>query len=356
MRILVCTQEYYPKGSGIANVAYYIVEALRKRGHKIKILSTDCGDINFKEYEKKINRFGGLALLGFWRKVRNFINKNHDNYDLIWVHNPLFLGKVNPEKIYSTVHTTYVEYARIYKTFPYPWYIKQYYKVMKFLEKRCYRKNKFKTNVISPALIKEMKSLGIKAKYIPNGVDTKKFKPVSQKYKLSIPKNAKVVLCVGRVTFQKCPFKLIDTFKKIKDVHLVWAGTGELFEKAKKLAKGHNNIHFLGKVPHEKLPSLFARASAYILASVYEGQPLTVLEALSSGTPCILSDIPNLTHIIKDSKTGIIVDFDKKDSADKIVKYLKKDLKKESERSRAYAVKHLDWSVIAKQYEKEWMK
>ncbi len=361
MKILICSSEYYPKGSGIANVAYYVAQELKKKGHSITVLSTDCGDINFKEYESRISKFGGLALIGFWEKARKCIIASYEDYDLFWVHNPLFLRKIKPNKIFATIHTTYVQYAEIYKTFPYPWHIKQYYKVMKLIEKYCYKKNKFNVNVISPALIDEALNLGAKnPTYIPNGVDTDKFKLSEKKFN-ALTNKMKILLCVGRVTYQKSPFKLIRTLKEIEKINdkicLIWAGTGELIEDTKKLIKELNckNVRMLGPVPHEKLPGLFAKATAYILASCYEGQPLTVLESLSTGTPCILSNIPNLTHIIEESGVGIIVDFNKNDRAQRIINYLEKtDFKKESQRARKFALESLDWSIIAEKYEKIW--
>jgi glycogen synthase len=46
MRLLVCTYEYFPYGSGVANVTHAVVEALRKKGIEVTVCAPEGGDIN----------------------------------------------------------------------------------------------------------------------------------------------------------------------------------------------------------------------------------------------------------------------------------------------------------------------
>jgi glycosyltransferase involved in cell wall biosynthesis len=363
MKILVCVYEYYPKGSGIANVAYYVVENLRKRGHECTVLSSNSGDIALN-YDKKIKRYAGIGLLLFWRKTREYIIKNYDNYDLIWIHNPLFLGKINPKKVYATVHTSYVKYWDLYKNNKdYSRALKTYYFFMRKLEERCYRQNKFKSNVISPAVVEELTTLGISKKnitYIPNGVDTKVFCPAKSRKENKIKK----LICVGRVSYQKNPYGLIRAIQELnKDkqkVEFSWIGDGELLEALRKYVIDNKikGAKFIGKIQHDKIRSIYQQGDVYILASIYEGQPLTMLEAMSTGLPCIVSDIENMAHIIRESKCGKVVNFDDpKKAAKEIDAYINsKKLELDKKKVREYSVKNLDWSRITDRYEEEWKK
>ena len=92
------------------------------------------------------------------------------------------------------------------------------------------------------------------------------------------------------------------------------AGKGELIEETKDLAKrmGLCKVLFLWHVAHDRdLPDLYACADYCIMTSKYEGgmPPLTLAEAMASGLPCIVSDIPNL-GIVKNADCGIVVAFD----------------------------------------------
>jgi glycosyltransferase involved in cell wall biosynthesis len=72
---------------------------------------------------------------------------------------------------------------------------------------------------------------------------------------------------------------------------------------------GLRKVLFLGHVDHDRdLPDLYACADYYLMTSEYEGLPLTLLEAMASGLPCIVSDLPNL-EIVRDADCGIVVDF-----------------------------------------------
>ena len=75
---------------------------------------------------------------------------------------------------------------------------------------------------------------------------------------------------------------------------------------------------------------------------------------MSCGLHCILNDVPNLKEIIDDSNVGIVVNFTNEvEAAKKIMKYIQSvDSKKECIKSRTYAEKKLDWSIIAKSYDK----
>ena len=73
------------------------------------------------------------------------------------------------------------------------------------------------------------------------------------------------------------------------------------------------NVNFLGKIDHEELENLYKEYCLYVSSSNYEGNPKTVLEALSFGCVTILSNIPNHKELVDHSKTGFI--FDKKEGS-----------------------------------------
>jgi len=146
----------------------------------------------------------------------------------------------------------------------------------------------------------------IKNKYIdvmPNWVDQKLFNPSNR------VRNNKV-LFVGRMTDQKNLALLIDSLKGT-DIELDVVGEGELCADIKiQIKKNKVNVNFLGIVPNDKMPLLYSMCSVYVLCSRYEGNPKTLLEAMSCACLVIGTDVSGINNIIKHGKNGLLVPND----------------------------------------------
>lgn len=140
---------------------------------------------------------------------------------------------------------------------------------------------------------------------IPNALP--KFPELSEQ-----PTKKKHVLFVGRFEWEKDPEILIRAFslvvKKFPDWKLIMAGTGPLLNKNQELSKDlniSNQVEFLGKV--SEVQKLYAESSVFVLPSVIEGFPNSLIEAMSFGLPCIcFADIP-FEDIVEDKKNGIVI-------------------------------------------------
>ena len=98
---------------------------------------------------------------------------------------------------------------------------------------------------------------------------------------------------------------LVEAFKNVKtDKKLVIAGgssdTDSFMEELKELAKGDDRILFTGFVQGAMLDELYSNAYIYTLPSDLEGMPLSLLEAMSYGNCCLVSDIPECTEVVED--------------------------------------------------------
>ncbi|MDD2340040.1 MAG: glycosyltransferase family 4 protein [Methanosarcina sp.] len=364
MRLLICASEYYPNGSGIANVAYNIVEEMKKSGVNCTVCSPIGPDIKLGNPEL-INKYGIIGLVYYWSEVSKFLELNQTKFDAVWCHNPLFIKKCSYKNIIVTIHTTY--YGEFIHNVGYL-HFRIYKKFASIVEKYCLHNlsHSVPFNVVSPKVAKELESIGIEKQrisYIPNGVNTSLFKPsenkTSLKQKFGFPEDSRIILSLGRLTEQKDPIILIKIFGevsvRINNVILVIAGQGELLNKTRELVQKNNlnNVIFLGYVDEANKPDLYACSDFYILTSKYEGQPLTLLEAMSSGLACIVSDIPNL-DIVADARCGIIISCsDTQIAAKSIVKYIKENHLSHNSNSRKYAENNLGWNVISDKYLKE---
>ena len=367
MKLLVCASEYYPCGAGIANVAYYVVRQLQNMGVDCTVCSPTGPDIKLGS-SSLITKYGRLGLLYYWYQVSKYFKRRADDDGVTWLHNPLFLTRSPFKKSLMTMHVT--SYGQTVHRI-YPWRLHLYYKISAGLEKRSFAQancDGVRFTAVSRQGLQDLKQMGIdssKITYIPNGVDIERFRPRQNKKelrkRLNIPEERIILLSLGRLTEAKQPDKLIKIYslieKSLKNVVLVIAGDGELLQRTKRLAKqkGLNNVKFLGCVDHEKdVPDLYACSDFYIMTSKSEGQPLTLLEAMASGLPCIVSNIPSLSSVVQDARCGIIVDFsDEEKAASGIVSYLGQDYSEHTTNARKYAVSNLDWKIIASRYLEE---
>ena len=91
------------------------------------------------------------------------------------------------------------------------------------------------------------------------------------------------------------------------------AGDGPERETLEREAKNLNVssfIEFLGRVPHERMANLLAKADIYVSTSLHDGTSVSLLEAMGSGTFPVVTDIPSNREWIVDGKNGFLVPID----------------------------------------------
>lgn len=124
----------------------------------------------------------------------------------------------------------------------------------------------------------------------------------------------KVVLSVGRLTYQKGFDMLIDAFDIVVKKHSDWklriVGEGELREELQLKIYNKNLTDFIELVrTTNKIEEEYKNASIYAMSSRFEGFPMVLLEAKSYGLPCVSLNCPTgPKEIIFDDEDGIIID------------------------------------------------
>ena len=111
------------------------------------------------------------------------------------------------------------------------------------------------------------------------------------------------ICCVGRITEAKDPYRFIQIIGKVKEiipnVKAIWIGNGELLNDCKKLCsemKLDGNLNFVG---YKNQPyDLMIKSKVFLLTGKWEGFGLAAIEALTTGLPCIVSNVGGLKDIV----------------------------------------------------------
>ena len=147
-----------------------------------------------------------------------------------------------------------------------------------------------------------MHTYGRKTYFIPNGVNRpQNHAPELITKQFGLDKDG-YILFLGRLVPEKGIHYLIEAFKNvITDKKLVIAGgssdTDSYAQELMTLAKEDERIVFTGFVQGQMLDELYSNAYVYTLPSDLEGMPLSLLEAMSYGNCCIVSDIPECAEV-----------------------------------------------------------
>lgn len=186
----------------------------------------------------------------------------------------------------------------------------------------------------------------VKADYIPNGVDTRKFNPRGGSLGIQLEKPR--VLCVGALIPTKRIDLAIRAVAKIKGVSLLVVGDGDLKEEIESLGRELLGDRFqLIKVSFEEMPEVYRTADIFTVPSEsYYSFEIVLAEAMATNLPVVANDDPIRREIV--GKAGILVD---PTNSDEYAKALEKALDTEwGDRPRNQA-KKFDWDIIAKKYE-----
>ncbi len=152
---------------------------------------------------------------------------------------------------------------------------------------------------------------------IYNGIDLGIYKPrpelkAAMRVKYGLPSDAFVIAGVGRLSYQKNFALFLDVAALVLAQHpnayFVIAGTGN--EEATLRAKAHSlgidsRVRFLGYVGD--MPSLYPAIDMLLLTSRYEGLPITILEAMATGTAMVSSRLDGVKEVLSDGEDSALV-------------------------------------------------
>lgn len=204
---------------------------------------------------------------------------------------------------------------------------------------------------------------------VPPGVDAERFRPLDDagrraaRERLGLPVDAELIVGISRLVPRKGFDTAIRAVARLAptrpDLVLAIAGSGRDRDRLEALAAElHAPVRFLGRVPHEDLPDLYACADLFAMLCrnrwgglEQEGFGIVFAEAAAAGVPQVAGDSGGAAEAVADGETGIVVR--RPEDVDEVVAAFR-DLLDDPERrrsmglaSRQRAVTHFSYDVLA---------
>ena len=154
-----------------------------------------------------------------------------------------------------------------------------------------------------------------KVDVVYNAVDFSQGRPTmsqrEMRASLGLPEDARIAGVIARLTEQKGHRYLFDALASspaLADVQLLVVGGGEAREALERDAVTKDlsaRVHFLG--PRRDLGDLLAAMDVFVLPSLWEGLPLSMVLAMGAGVPVVATRVAGIPEVVDDGRTGLLV-------------------------------------------------
>lgn len=194
--------------------------------------------------------------------------------------------------------------------------------------------------------------------FVNNGIDIEKYYPIENKEqlrnKLKLPIDKSIFIWVGCLTEIKNPVFLAKIIKEnsFKNCFFIFCGDGSLKQELENIVSTFNNVLITGNI--DNVQEYLQASDFYISTSLSEGLPLSVLEAMACGLPCILSNIEQHEYILQE-QTGML--FKSQNSVDLINKLndiVKVDYNLYSSCARQVVLENFSSELMSANYRKKY--
>ncbi len=343
MKILHVTKKYHPMTGGDAYVTYNLKKQQHNMGHQVYILVSNCDEIDQNDHVLNFglkDRSSDLDKITLRRIISLF---------LLFFQAFGTLNKLKPSIIHS--HSADLGFvisfaARIYgipvinTCHGISFNDKQYCFPKRFAEKFFLKHASFKKIItVDKTGLECLQNMGIgNAIHIPNGVDIHKF----HKIRAERPGEITRFLFTGRLEKQKGVEYLLkatdllngndllkatdllngnDLLKATdimngNDFEVIITGDGKHKDKLMSLTKQlhlEDRVTFTGRLDDEKLLEQYLKCDIFVLPSLWEGLPLTLMEAASAGLPIITTCVGGITSVFVHKESALLVNPKKPD-------------------------------------------
>ncbi|MED3981918.1 glycosyltransferase family 4 protein [Priestia megaterium] len=327
--ILIATFWSFPHVGGLSNYIATLSKGLKNQGHKVDIISPNQFSTS------KVKQFREIVT----PNLKHFFTKRYGSYNdrilnhkrLIYVYEKM-LETVELEK-YDILHAQDLFTANILGRFN-----EIYGKPLFYTPHGMFTSNRLRFNIIKKGSVEEayfteleskaieyashiivlsdsfrepLIKLGAKNRNITTvitGIDY----PVNQRQEKENTSKKLVITCVARLGPRKGHNHLFEALARLKkytaNVEVLIVGDGQMREALEKQKKalGLSMVKFLGS--RDDVPFILSTTDIFVLPTINDSLPISIIEAMHSGTAVISTNCGGIPELIKHNKTGIIVE------------------------------------------------
>lgn len=321
MRIAICTDQYVPMLSGIADSVAILKTQLQKNGHEVRLYTLS---LKGAPEDPTVKRFPALRMPGSegmtvvfpWGIVDDL---REFKPDIIHTHlagmiglYALFAARKLRVPLVGTDHTFPAEYLHYIKLnfFPFPYLVRRF---SAWYYNRC-------VFVTAPSnnMLTELTNYGFvrPSKVISNHIPTHVFRPLSHKEELKRKYGIgpSAVLVFGRIAIEKNLNTALTIFQQVASesaTELVFVGDGpyrkSLESFVSKKSYGHR-VRFLGALRGEQLVEAINACEVFLITSLSETQSMTTLQAMACGLPVVAIRAGGLPEYVHSDKNGYCIE------------------------------------------------
>jgi rhamnosyl/mannosyltransferase len=331
MKILQVSPYFYPHVGGVESHVLDLSKELASRGHEVSVLTTNMGKMPERETMLgfEILRVKPLSIImktPIVPRVQRRVSRT--DADVIHSHSPPPLSSYYAAK--GCRHNNVPHVITYHADIEIPSRIG---KLVAGFYRRTYGsytvKRVNKIIVTSGSYHATSRSVWkYSPEIIPNTVDADRFNPKNDgaavRKKHGIGPDEQTVLFVGRIVWHKGIEYILEASTLMKNTKFLVVGSGENLKKYKAKAEAMgvgDRVIFTGRLSWADLPDYFAACDVFTLPSIsrLEAFGITTLEAMATGKPVVVADIPGVREVIDDGKEGLVFDvMDAEDLAGKL--------------------------------------
>lgn len=138
-----------------------------------------------------------------------------------------------------------------------------------------------------------------RAAYVNNGINVKELE--KNLGKIKVEDHPFTVFTLGRICYQKNPALFNHVAEAMPDVRFLWIGDGELRDELKS-----KNIEITGWADRKRALEKSMTADVFMLTSLWEGLPISLLEAMYMKKPCVVSNVIGNHNVIHSGNNGFV--------------------------------------------------